>query len=447
MAADATAIRNGQLGDRWGTEHLLEATTNADSLNRSSDQPAVVIPARGMRTLDLGHGRTKSAETVKVGDKMGMAAQANDLLKVQKLLRRGVSVNARNSASGVTPLGVAAERGHNEMVKVLLEAKANVDDQTNDGMTPLHICCQFAQVETIKLLTAAGASVNTVARTLSFGHEDHSTPLMSATGRNSVATATALLEAKADVNAVPPRAGGSVVHLACRLGRADVLEVLLASGAADVTLRNREGETPLETALVWSYSRHHFRCQQLVRDRLPADAPAPLADKSDKYVTTAMARLARAIDEHRVDLVEGEGEEGGEELAAVPSELLAAYMRAGAAMGDLMMIKGLAVTHSDLVDVPDARKRTALHAACEAGHMGVATVLMANGADVNAQRDDGSTPLHVACAGDKPLVVKLLLRHGATQSIRDESGRLARDVATPAAAAAFPPPLPELGIS
>jgi len=124
----------------------------------------------GLRTVDLGHGRSKPAETVRLGDKMGMAAQANDLVKVQRLIKRGVSVNARNSTSGVTPLGVAAERGHDDVVKVLLSARANLDDTTREGMTPLHICCQFGRADTVRLLAAAGANVNSVARNLPPGH-------------------------------------------------------------------------------------------------------------------------------------------------------------------------------------------------------------------------------------------------------------------------------------
>ena len=74
----------------------------------SEDVERRTINMGGLRTVDLGHGRSKPAETVRLGDKMGMAAQANDLVKVQRLIKRGVSVNARNSTSGVTPLGVAA---------------------------------------------------------------------------------------------------------------------------------------------------------------------------------------------------------------------------------------------------------------------------------------------------------------------------------------------------
>mmetsp|Transcript_34698 Transcript_34698/g.111777 ORF Transcript_34698/g.111777 Transcript_34698/m.111777 type:complete len:443 (+) Transcript_34698:73-1401(+) len=414
----------------------------------SEDVERRTINMGGLRTVDLGHGRSKPAETVRLGDKMGMAAQANDLVKVQRLIKRGVSVNARNSTSGVTPLGVAAERGHDDMVKVLLGARANLDDTTREGMTPLHICCQFGRADTVRLLAAAGANVNSVARNLPPGHEQtSSTPLMSAAGRLSVPTVKALLEARADVNFRPrPARGCTALHLACRLGALDVLQALLDSGCANTGIRNREGETPRETAIVWSFSRRHLKCALLLREHEAEDAPPPLSDKSDGYIAAAMARLAAAVESNRADLVDSE--EGGGEGAklALPSELLSAYMRAGSALGDVGMIKSLAAAQPDLVNVPDATGRTALHAACENGHVGIAAALLGNGAYVDAQRKDGQTPLHVVCAGGHPLLVQLLLRHGASQSIPDEAGKVARDVATPEAAAALPPSLPELGI-
>mmetsp|Transcript_5598 Transcript_5598/g.18009 ORF Transcript_5598/g.18009 Transcript_5598/m.18009 type:complete len:285 (+) Transcript_5598:509-1363(+) len=209
----------------------------------SEDVERRTINMGGLRTVDLGHGRSKPAETVRLGDKMGMAAQANDLVKVQRLIKRGVSVNARNSTSGVTPLGVAAERGHDDVVKVLLSARANLDDTTREGMTPLHICCQFGRADTVRLLAAAGANVNSVARNLPPGHEQtSSTPLMSAVGRLSVPTVKALLGARADVNFRPrPARGCTALHLACRLGAINVLQALLDSGCANTGIRNREG--------------------------------------------------------------------------------------------------------------------------------------------------------------------------------------------------------------
>ncbi|EOD10889.1 hypothetical protein EMIHUDRAFT_422274 [Emiliania huxleyi CCMP1516] len=433
----------------------------------SEDVERRTINMGGLRTVDLGHGRSKPAETVRLGDKMGMAAQANDLVKVQRLIKRGVSVNARNSTSGVTPLGVAAERGHDDMVKVLLGARANLDDTTREGMTPLHICCQFGRADTVRLLAAAGANVNSVARNLPPGHEQtSSTPLMSAAGRLSVPTVKALLEARADVNFRPrPARGCTALHLACRLGALDVLQALLDSGCANTGIRNREGEPP--------------RDAPRDGDRVELLAPAPQV-RAAAARARGGGRAAPALRQVRQVHRRGDGAAGGgggvkqgrprrqrggwrrgsqagasvgAGDCALPSELLSAYMRAGSALGDVGMIKNLAAAPTslacaqpDLVNVPDATGRTALHAACENGHVGIAAALLGNGAYVDAQRKDGQTPLHVVCAGGHPLLVQLLLRHGASQSIPDEAGKVARDVATPEAAAALPPSLPELGI-
>ena len=49
-------------------------------------------------------------------------------------------------------------------------------------------------------------------------------------------------------------------------------------------------------------------------------------------------------------------------------------------------------------DEADEDGHTALHWACDAGHMEVARCLLEHGAAPNAQNVDGSTPLHMACA-------------------------------------------------
>ena len=110
---------------------------------------ATITPRDGLPCRDLGHGTVASAITLKRGDRLGMAAQAGDVIKVKKMLKSGVDPNFQNAVSGITPLGVAAERGHLEVARLLLDARASPSVPTNDdeAVTPLHTACQFGHIE------------------------------------------------------------------------------------------------------------------------------------------------------------------------------------------------------------------------------------------------------------------------------------------------------------
>lgn len=56
-----------------------------------------------------------------------------------------------------TPLHCAARMGHKELVKLLLDHKANPDSATTAGHTPLHIAAREGHIHTIRILLDAGA--------------------------------------------------------------------------------------------------------------------------------------------------------------------------------------------------------------------------------------------------------------------------------------------------
>ena len=80
------------------------------------------------------------------------------------------------------------------------------------------------------------------------------------------------------------------------------------------------------------------------------------------------------------------------------------------------------------IDAPDDQHNTPLHVI--AGRSGnaernalVMVHLLEGGATVNARNRDGLTPLHVAASGRDPMLVKILLAHGADRLALDKQQR------------------------
>ena len=63
---------------------------------------------------------------------------------------------------GCTSLYLGVEKGHGEIVRLLIDAGASVDKADNDGTTPLYIGAQLDNHEVMRLLIDARASVDKV---------------------------------------------------------------------------------------------------------------------------------------------------------------------------------------------------------------------------------------------------------------------------------------------
>jgi len=70
------------------------------------------------------------------------------------------------------------------------------------------------------------------------------------------------------------------------------------------------------------------------------------------------------------------------------------------------------------VNAIDAKQNTALHLATKHGHLNIMGLLIEHGADVNAQNDWLSTPLHLT---EKNMeAIRMLLEAGADPNIKDK---------------------------
>ncbi|CAE8718637.1 unnamed protein product [Polarella glacialis] len=86
-------------------------------------------------------------------------AGRGDLAGVRQLLDSGMDANIQDDL-GVTALHCAAKKGHGEMVRLLLERRAEVDARAMNwkGETPVHYSCKYGHTRVLGLLLRFGAN-------------------------------------------------------------------------------------------------------------------------------------------------------------------------------------------------------------------------------------------------------------------------------------------------
>lgn len=91
-----------------------------------------------------------------------IAVESGDIGEVSRLLQAGANVNTTDSVRQ-TPLSIACNTGNLEIVRILIESGAAVDDGVDKNsvhMTPLMHAAASGHAEIIKLLLDNGAEIN-----------------------------------------------------------------------------------------------------------------------------------------------------------------------------------------------------------------------------------------------------------------------------------------------
>ena len=86
----------------------------------------------------------------------------------------------RHLDTGKSPLFLAAQEGHLEIVRFLLEIGANKDQAEKDGTTPLHVAAGGGHLDIVRFLVEAGANNDLLTRICQqrrISEDDGSTPL------------------------------------------------------------------------------------------------------------------------------------------------------------------------------------------------------------------------------------------------------------------------------
>uniref|UniRef100_A0A8D8A120 Ankyrin-1 n=1 Tax=Culex pipiens TaxID=7175 RepID=A0A8D8A120_CULPI len=304
-----------------------------------------------------------------------LAADLGCEKSVKILIEAGMNINAiffieslqpwlknKPDSSTKTALHIAAQRGHNDVIKLLINSKADVNIQNGKGQSPLHFS---PTPKTYNLLVREGANENVT-----------------------------------DCN------GNTVLHIAARDNRLELVEFLLNKKSSDVDCKNRIGQTAFHFA---SYGGHERIVELLIRKNANINVKDNLAKTAIFYaVKREHSSMIRCLKKHSAEI----------DLNDYKGMLHTAVRQYKTEQVVSLLMVGVDVNEVDEYD------RTALHWAASLAHSEAVFHLVAAGANVNTLDKYGNYPLNYAavCYNLREHMIGYLIDYSTNIDHRDNFG-------------------------
>jgi ankyrin repeat protein len=230
------------------------------------------------------------------------AAQSGDVATVKALVTAKADPNYK-APDGAGAFSLALARGHEDVARYMLDFDVDVNQTDRSGATPLHEAARLNKPALASDLVRRGANLEAVtarpAGRTSFFRIGELTPFLTAAENGHVGMLKLLVESGANpraknpdgVGAVtlatqsrkfealkylvetvglsvnePRKSGGSPLHTALRFGDPEVVKYLVEKGA-DLTVKDRQGRTPVESAKYDAPKKVAAMLQKLLQEK------------------------------------------------------------------------------------------------------------------------------------------------------------------------------------
>lgn len=416
----------------WMPNFFAEANGHTDVLNLLRTVSSHLSSARNLKWMPLhcrdlnrqpGLSRLLAEDGVDIyvqsitedWSEMGFAAKYNLNATIQFLLRREDHSNPKDR---IRLLHDSSQHGYEVLMRYLLNEGIDVESRSPNDLTPLHLACQGGHETIVRILLDARADPNAQ-------HEaSNQRPLHIAALDGHVGIVELLLEAGAEKDATG-FGGVTSIHLATVAAREDCVRLLLK---ADVNLEisgtpmasKGRAQTPLYTAVRLG----HDAIAMLLIEAM-ADIESPIQN------FPTMLHLAVAL--KSVPITKYLLQAGADPNSAKKSRFGGSKpLHIAAVSGNEAIMQLLLDAGADIMGTGKVGK-TALHSLCERSFLGEAIPFLLNaGVEINAQDELGRTALHMFChrsspskLGTKEGTLRKLLEAGPDLEIKDKAEKTA----------------------
>jgi len=320
-------------------------------------------------------------------------------VNVIHLIANSNNVNQCNKYNqyNFSPLRLAIHKESSEVVKLLLDKGANINDADRNGFTPLHHAIDKGNSEVVQLLLDRGANINDADR-------NGFTPLHQAIDKGNSELVQLLLDRGADVNKENKKAKKTILSMAAEKVGADLVSTLLKYGA-DVK-QEWKGKEALKNELITAVIKSDIETIEKFAKQNIGWLSLPLDENSKTVLHIAAEKgyvvVLNKLFEYGVD-VNTTAKDNNTPL------LFAAYKGHNEAVKKLLALGA----NANLITL---KGNSPLFYASQNNHVEVVKTLLANGAKVNQLNNAGHTSLDVAVSqGNTKLVEELLSMQVASQ--------------------------------
>ncbi|GER57288.1 ankyrin repeat family protein [Striga asiatica] len=245
----------------------LASSNSGKALVVSTSGKALVVSNSGKRIDQSGKKKYVKQVTGRHNDtELHLAAQKGDVAAVRQILGeineqmlqtlrgsdfdaevaeiRAAVVNEVNEL-GETALFTAAEKGFIDVVKELLPytTKEGIRTKNKSGFDPLHIAASRGHQEIVEILLEHDPGLSKTVG------QSNATPLISAATKGHLAVVNVLLAKDPSLLEIPRSNGKNALHLSARQGHADVVRTLLEKDPQLARRMDKKGQTALHMAV------------------------------------------------------------------------------------------------------------------------------------------------------------------------------------------------------